>query len=374
MSGHIVAGTSVQDFRGDFIKAVTHESVPVPTATADTFLQKYMYKQPLGLVDLYGVYLAHKFLQSVATDIGRQRTCFSDARDRTDTGLWMLPLCTALEVTKSTRKPVWYTFSPYEVGSDELDLYVPTWALGRRFYGGVSIDVNNPPELRLGFLMALWGSALSSTFKHMYEFAIQGHIESHAGRALIKNMLNQTVGPLQFAPVNVLNPFYAIEHTDYKDVEQLTFIDPGYDNNVPFVPLLQKKRAVDIIIALDASRRVHKDYGAVALEKAAQYAQEHNCLFPSIDNTKISMQAVQVFMDDNPEAPIIIYVVPTKVANHPELGDPAIEFETVYKTTRFTYSQDDAARLIDLVRLNIIDNKEVIIEAIKQKINQKMMR
>lgn len=373
LSSYFVAGTDVPNYRSDLVKAVTHEYVPAPTAMADTFLQKFIYKQPLGLVDLYGVYLSHKFFQSVPTDIGRQRVWFSDLRDRIDNGSFMLPFCTAIEITKSTKNPVWYTFSPYEVGSDELGLFVPMWALGRRFFDGVSIDVQNPPELRLGFLMALWGSALSSTFKHMYEFAVRNRIESAVVRAMVKNILKQTVGPLQFAPVNILNPFYGVEQSEYKDIEQLTFVDAGYVNNVPIIPLLQKNRSVNIFVVLDVSEHIHENFGASALQKNEQYALEHGYSFPHIDSAKISHKAVQVFTDNNPDTPIIIYVVPTKLANHPELGDPEAEFPSVYKTTNFSYSKRDAERLIDLVRLTVTENKDVIIDAIRHKVNQKMM-
>jgi phospholipase A2 len=372
LSSYLVAGTDVPAYRSNLVKAVSHEYVPAPTAMVDTFLQKGAYKQPLSLIDLYGVYLSHKFFQSVSTDIGRQRVWFSDLRDRTDNGSFMLPLCAAVEITKSTRNPVWYTFSPYEIGSDELGLFVPTWAFGRRFLGGFSSKEQNAPELRLGYLMALWGSALSSTFKHMYEFAIQDRIESAAVRTVVKNILKQTIGPLQFAPVNVYNPFYGMEQTVYKDIEQLAFVDAGYVNNVPFVPLLQKNRAVNIVMVLDVSEHIHEDFGASVLQQSEQYALAHGYSFPSIDAAKIRHKAVQVFADANPETPIIIYIVPTKLTDHPGLGNPANEFSSVYKTTNFSYAEGDVERLIELVRFTVTENKDVITNAIRRKITQMM--
>ena len=158
----------------------------------------------------------------------------------------------------------------------------------------------------------------------------------------------------------------------YKDLEQLTFVDAGVAYNVPFPPLLNKNRAVDIIIALDASQNVHQGEGAGELRKAEKHAREMGWPFPQIDYTDITKKAVTVFVESDPATPIVIYVPPVKILRHAELGDPEVEFTQTYKTSGFSYSKADAERLIDIVRYNIIDNKDIIIDAIKQKIDQKI--
>jgi hypothetical protein len=371
LSSYYEIGKPLEEFRTYFLKAVTEEHLLASPAITDTFLQKFVYGQSLNIVDLYGVYLANKFFRNLPTDLARQRVWFSDLRDRMSDGSFMYPICTAVEITKSTHHPVWFTFSPHEVGSDELGLYIPTWALGRKFVDGVSTDIHNPPELRLGFLMGIWGSALSSTFKHMYELGVQESISNPITRASLKNVLKQTVGPWQFAPINILNPFYGLEKGGYKALDQLTLVDAGVACNVPFPPLLNEKRAVDIIIALDASGNAIPSR-AEALHLAEEYAREKGHPFPKIDYTGITKKAVSVFADSDPATPIVIYVLPIKNEKHPELGDPEKEFQTTYQTSYFRYSKKDAERLIDLVRSHVVENKEVIFEAIKQKINQKM--
>lgn len=372
ISSFLELGKSVGEYRQEFLQAITQEHLLAPSAITDTFLQKFVYNQPMSIVDLYGVYLSNKFFRNIDTDIGRQRVWFSDVRNRVTDGSLMFPLCTAVEISRSKSKPIWFTFSPFEVGSDELGLYVPTWALGRKFLAGVSTDLRNPPELRLGFFMGLWSSALSSTFQYTFDVGVKKYVNNLVMRTIIKNVLKQTIGPLQFAPINIANPFYGIQSVSYKDLEELTFVDAGLAYNLPITPLLNNKRGVDIIVVLDASGKVHAEEGAGELRKAENHIRKLGLAFPKIDYTGITTQAVHVFVDADPGTPIVLYVVPVKNVQHTDLGDPAKEFQTTYQTSNFKYSKRDAERLIDLMRYNIVDNKEMIIDAIKQKINQKM--
>ena len=370
LSSFLENGTSIQDFKENFLKAVTTEHIFSANALSDSLLQKFINKQPLSIVDVYGVYLATKFFVNVPTDFERQRVLFSQLKDRVSDGSFMFPLCTAVDMTMSGHSPAWFSFSPYEIGSDELGLYIPTWSFGRKFNNGVSAAYENPPEYRLGYFMGIWGSALSGTFKRMYEIGVQPSIENPFVRSLAKNVLKQTMGSVRFAPVDVPNPFYGLEQRNYRDLKYIKFVDAGVAFNLPIVPLMHKQRAVDIIIVLDSSQNVHKKAGD--LQKAEAYMKEKGYPFPRIDYTDITKKAVNLFIDKDPAVPVVIYIVPVKNSRLPELGDPEKEFYTVYQTTNFSYKRKDAERLIDLVRSNIVDNKELIMDAIKQKINQKM--
>lgn len=55
----------------------------------------------------------------------------------------------------------WFEMTPYEVGSDELAAWVPTWAFGRRFEQGRSVPGANLPEQSLALLLGMCTSAPS---------------------------------------------------------------------------------------------------------------------------------------------------------------------------------------------------------------------
>jgi phospholipase A2 len=53
-------------------------------------------------------------------------------------------------------------FTPYECGiAQDVNLYVPTFAFGRKFNQGLSTDFAVEPSLAL--LQATWGSAFCAT-------------------------------------------------------------------------------------------------------------------------------------------------------------------------------------------------------------------
>lgn len=321
------------------------------------------------VIDWYGSYLCHKFFRNISSAVERQRLLFSSLRESIDLGLSFIPLCTAVEMTYSRHNPIWYTFTPYEIGSEELGLYVPTWSFGRKFFDGES--TNNVPEKPLSFYMGLWGSALSGTFKQLFDHAMGNGVLS-SFNIFCKKILKQTIGPVRFAPIKVCNPFYGKQSSIYKNLSYLNFVDAGYHVNLPLRPLLNSERAVDVIIILDASRKVQYKEGAYALRKAYQDIECKGFPFPKIDLDHISKNSVNVFFDhDRPEVPLVIYIPVFKNLSHPEFPDPAVEFFKAYNTSHFTYSKMKCERLVDLVSCNVFENKDVILDALKLKIKQK---
>lgn len=66
----------------------------------------------------------------------------------------------------------WFEFTPYELSSEELEASIPSWSIGRHFeQGQAKSDANGLglPELRLPFLMGIWGSAFCATLAHYYK-------------------------------------------------------------------------------------------------------------------------------------------------------------------------------------------------------------
>jgi cytosolic phospholipase A2 len=285
-------------------------------------------------------------------------------------GEFMYPLFAAVETTRSKSHSDWYTFTPHEVGCDQLGLFIPTWSFNRKFSNGSSTDFS--PEQRLGFFMALWGSALSGSVKQMYSATAGEQITNQVINDFIKKIIKETVGGLEIAPVEINNPWYGFKDNPTKNVDKLRFIDAGYMCNLPALPLLHPQRAVDIIIMLDVSEKVHTGKGSPDLHKLQSLVQSRGLPFPNIDFNNINKKAITVIADDkNTNAPIIIYLPAVKNEKHPEWGDLASEVLTTFASANFTYSKKDYERLIKIVRANVVDNKDKIIEAIKQKVAQK---
>ena len=62
----------------------------------------------------------------------------------------------------------WFEFTPYELFCEEFEAGIPSWSIGRHFEMGRSVNSDNRPplpELRIPFLMGIWGSAFCATVR-----------------------------------------------------------------------------------------------------------------------------------------------------------------------------------------------------------------
>lgn len=149
-----------------------------------------------GLVDVYGLLLAARLLiprgdlgvNPLDLKISNQRAYLSD-------GEHPMPIYTAVrhEIPVTTPKKEldrsdapeslkenakkeawfqWFEFTPYEFWCEELDAGIPSFAVGRKFEKGSSVlDVRGlgQPEVKIPFLMGIWGSAFCATLSHYYK-------------------------------------------------------------------------------------------------------------------------------------------------------------------------------------------------------------
>ncbi|KAI8081796.1 acyl transferase/acyl hydrolase/lysophospholipase, partial [Gilbertella persicaria] len=164
----------------------------------------------------------------------------------------------------------WFEFTPYDMGSEEINAWIPIWAFGRKFAEGKSDQ--RLPEQSIGILMGMFGSAFVASLAHFYQeirsLLPQTAVEK-ADEIIYKYQSSvSTIHPI--SPACFPNPFYKMstkvqdkdELNDKEEIlrseslvesEQIGLMDAGMDNNIPFYPLLRKGRDIDMIIAVDSS-------------------------------------------------------------------------------------------------------------------------
>ncbi|KAI0354075.1 FabD/lysophospholipase-like protein [Trametes cingulata] len=250
-----------------------------------------------SLVDLYGTLLASRLY--VPTDITRldpRHLSLHFYRRNLDNGALPLPILSAIQHVTPPEKAeaikevadekalsvdsdraesldkeqqhlereirwLWYEFTPYEVGCDELGAWIPSWSLGRPFKNGKSTE--RRPELSFTILAGIFGSAFCASLKHyfreiepvlqllpvqLYNWLEEIVTENEGDLGLIHpvlpnqlpNFLKGLDGELRYG-----SPPEITEH------DTLGFMDAGAELNIPYYPFL--RRNVDCIIALDAS-------------------------------------------------------------------------------------------------------------------------
>ncbi|CAO3630753.1 unnamed protein product [Cunninghamella echinulata] len=154
----------------------------------------------------------------------------------------------------------WFEFTSFEMGSEDINAWIPMWAFGRKFENGKNTE--RLPEQRIDSLLGMFGSAFAASVKHFYQ-----EIRHFLPTSIIE-LTDETIGRYEktlstlhpISPAIYPNPFYHAHNkkltpkdSSITDSENILLMDAGMDNNIPFYPLLRKDRQVDVILAIDLS-------------------------------------------------------------------------------------------------------------------------
>ncbi|KAI4118940.1 MAG: hypothetical protein LQ345_001077 [Seirophora villosa] len=246
----------------------------------------------IGLVDVYGLLLAARLLVPRGElGVDSHNLKLSNQQAYLQDGAHPLPIYTAVrheipgekekssdekdhgDISPATKEKArqeawfqWFESTPYELWSEELGAGIPSWSVGRPFHNGVGAVRDNGysvPELRLPFMLGIWGSAFCATLSHYYK-EIRPVVTGLVGFGGINELLTEKndelvkVHPIEPAsiPNYVLGLQDHLPATAAKSIFQsdhLELADAGMSNNLPIYPLLRPGRDVDILIAFDAS-------------------------------------------------------------------------------------------------------------------------
>ncbi|KAM5348459.1 hypothetical protein ACJ41O_008283 [Fusarium nematophilum] len=252
-------------------------------------------KADFGIVDVYGVLLAARYLVPKG-DLGVNDRDFklSNQRQYVQYGQLPLPIYTAVrheipdlpaaasqspieaEIAKEKAKKEawfqWFEITPYEFFCEEFGAGIPTWALGRKFNGGKDVPLEHGfhlPEIRLPLLMGVFGSAFCATLSHYYR-EIKPLVQGLTGFGTIDELISERdedlikVHPID--PARIPNFAYGMHGRLPKttpgsiyESEYIQLMDAGMSNNLPIYPLLRPGRDVDVLVAFDASADIKTD-------------------------------------------------------------------------------------------------------------------
>ncbi len=358
------SGLSLEDYLEQMLPALETDArtknLNYPLVTK-CLLKKLMFGQQISLIDLFGAALAHTFLSRH----GKQRyeVTLSSAHKQLQDGSWPLPIYTAVEGNKPYD---WYEFTPYEVGNQETDCYIPTWALGRSFDGGVSHDF--APEPSLGYLLGVFGAVMSASFEELY-LAYAEKIEAVALQSFILELLG---GPGtnsdRLFEARVANFAYRMPYNFSAFKEELTLIDSGFSCNIPLPALLGNRRKIDVIILTESSSEIAS---GSELRRVIDYARRKKLPLPTIDVDAIATKHVQVY-SDNPEAPIIVHLPYIKNDSYDASFDPqALSVDGFCVSSNMQYSAQEARQVMGLAQHNLHVSTQDIKEAIALAIERK---
>ena len=154
-------------------------------------------KAPFGLVDAYGLLLSSRLLiPRDELSVDDRDLKLSNQRCYLSKGANPLPIYSAVrheipveeqrtedekmkgEISDAAKEKAkqkawfqWFEFTPYEFFCEELEAGIPSWSIGRHFQMGRSVNRDGRPplpELRIPFLMGMWGSAFCATVRDVW--------------------------------------------------------------------------------------------------------------------------------------------------------------------------------------------------------------
>ncbi len=366
---------------------------------AHALLVKYAYSQELTLVDIFGALLATHLFGDFQGK--RHKIYLSQQVDKISDGQMPFPLYSAVRrgIDESS---TWWEFSPYEVGSAAFGMYIPSWAYGRKFSGGRSIDF--APEQNLGQELGTFGSAFAAEFRRIYQEIIDATEEPYKSiikkiivfidEKIAKNAITQFGKKrIKYSWSSVNNFMAGMQNSPLKGEKELRLVDGGIDFNLPY-PLVSGEnghRFADIMIFFDYSSNIMW-FDKGALKESEMYARRNNLKFPIIDYGKLenSVTAVVFQDDEDSRVPVVIYMPlikdeqlwkqyrenPLYAAFVPYLDDfdpLACEQKYFCKTPNFKYSVDQSLKIIYQTEFNFRVSFDIIKKAIDDWIDKRLI-
>ncbi|XP_066550799.1 cytosolic phospholipase A2 zeta isoform X2 [Amia ocellicauda] len=319
----------------------------------------------------------------------------------------------------------WCEFTPHEVGFPKYGAFIHTRDFGSEFYMGHLI--RKKPETRLSFLLGIWSSIFSVNLAKAWSTltgSVPSYLESlgedvrnndekepfepsaldtyfitpvsDLGK-MLKDFL--TDRPIIGQSYNFLRGFSL--HWDYSENSGFTawkethpdafpndltpsdtclhLVDSGFAINTGFPPLVRPHRGVNVILSFNFTwGDQFKD-----LKLTAQYCRDHKLPFPHIDFSSLEgrpLQECYVFKDDDPRVPIVLHF-PLTNTSFREYHAPGVKHVggevdvsshgSPYRTYKMSYSPAEFAQLVDLAAYNVANNREAIIEALREALDRK---
>ncbi|KAH8894740.1 putative cytosolic phospholipase A2 [Thozetella sp. PMI_491] len=165
----------------------------------------------------------------------------------------------------------WYEMTPFEIGCDELEAWVPTWAFGRPFDSGTS--TLGLPEHSLALLLGLCTSAPAGSMSSYIAVIKRNLPGNFFGRQIhdLALLISRLWGKHSTAVFEGHHPLHACNEHNFcyhltkerppgiQNSPRIHLIDSGIDNNCPTYVMLHPEREVDVILNMDASSDVEKD-------------------------------------------------------------------------------------------------------------------
>ncbi|XP_074854961.1 cytosolic phospholipase A2 epsilon-like [Carettochelys insculpta] len=327
----------------------------------------------------------------------------------------------------------WLEFTPYEVGFMKYGAFIRSEDFGSEFFMGRLMK--KLPESRICYLEGMWSSIFSLNLLYIWNLSHTSEDFWHRWtRDRVNDMEEEPVlslrpheqktqvftsaGPLFRAVRAAITERASVAqyhsflkglqlHNNYlenekfcrwKDTvldtspnqltetaEYLSLVDTGFFINTSCPPLLRPERKVDVIL--------HLNYSAgsqiLPLDQSSKYYSEQGIPFPKVvlsEEERKNLKECYLFDDpETPGAPILLffplvndtyqsYKAPGVKRSTSEMEEGQVDLTSrfsPYSTYSVTYKERDYDQLVKLTEYNILNNKHLILQALRTAVERK---
>ncbi|KAG4428896.1 hypothetical protein IFR05_015625 [Cadophora sp. M221] len=250
------------------------------------------------------------------------------------------------QVVFSSRNTTNYEFNTWEMGSFDSVGFAPLEFVGSEFDAG-KIASNNKCVTGYDQLSFVFGTS-SSLFNQFVLQIKDTNMVPAALKGIITNMLEEFGEDNNDVADWSPNPFYRWKPATNSSAQskRLTLVDGGEDlQNIPFTPLIQSSRHVDVIFAVDSSADTLSPKGmnwpngtAIVATYERSLAQDNGTTFPSIPdvntivnlglNSRPTMFGCDVGnLSSGSTAPLVVYLPNSPYVYHSNVSTFTMSYD-----------------------------------------------
>ncbi|XP_072269858.1 cytosolic phospholipase A2 gamma-like isoform X2 [Pyxicephalus adspersus] len=384
----------------------------IKNATKRNWGESWMMIKERFLGEMYSLtdFWAYAVIFKITNTINRGK--LSGHKAGCENGTHPYPIYAAVEKESLQNNDLgsWFEFTPHLSGFPAYKSYVKSELLGSKFEAGCLLE--EQAERDLTYLEGLWGSAIGDTVPHLVHGllhdAIQDFMSSLYGDTLkttqrMHHCIPDTVEYASYASMVKRNTIQGVcenatviknivscivqwkwgttnnflyqwknkmlEECEISTKEHISLIDAGLDINTPYLLMLPPHRKVDLILSFDFSQ----GDPFLTLTQTAEYCKKYKLPFPEInidDNDKdIPSKSCYSFEGDGNEVPHVMHFPQFNVETCAD-AEKVKELRKTYGTFVVSYEESQLKELLDIGKKNVENNKNRILEKIKQCVEQ----
>lgn len=375
-------GMSLNDFRDQIVNGPINSSMLTALGTSMPPLmdkdqqamvginaaRHFAYDQNISTIDLYGAFIGNYTLLPAGKN--RLNVTWSSIADTVKKGDMPLPMGSAVsykvgQVAKGATEYHWYEVGPFEVGSDQVGAYVPTWAFGSKFLQGKPVDgyQGKAPEYPVSYFEGVFGSAFAASINEVVDqklinptFKMLGHEIVVPVSDWIKTSLLETVLDSRMYPATFHNYTEGLVGSPISNASNIRLYDGAMNINFPLPVLMRPARELDAVVVCDSGVDAH------SLKSAQLHFTRNGQKFPDVSSyTDEKLASTPLTVLNDPRKPgydkdmiTILYCPFIKNSGYSTTFDPEVCMaKGECATFNFKYTSEQAARVIDLARYNV---------------------